>query len=138
MGRIDLADVGNIDRFYQDALKINGQKSLIEEELSRLTKDKREITEDKEKVSQGIAILCDWLKEQTGSSKGNARFSIFVLISGIVAISATLLLGKAVIWIASLTILILLAEFIRNLMNRQNLLSKQSVIGKQQCTIFGK
>ena len=93
---INLKDIGNLDKFLQDANQLLGEKEFLLTEIDALKKE-IENFEDKtpnlDKFVQGIKTLSEWLKEQS-STIGIPRWTLVVLsILGIGTAIATGFMG---------------------------------------------
>ena len=71
---IDLNDIGDLDRVYQNALRVTSQKSSIEDEIKRLRQGLKKGNGDPLKLQEGIVSLSGWLKEQNGGRKSALFF----------------------------------------------------------------
>ncbi len=123
---IDLKDIGDLDRFYQDALRVSGQTASIEDEIDRLREGTKEVHGDSVSLQNGISILSDWLKEQSAGEKLSFLFTGIALVAGLAAIAATFIAGKPLLWAAALMAVLIIAHFITRSKISQRLRIRQS------------
>ncbi|REL37756.1 hypothetical protein DYD21_08215 [Rhodohalobacter sp. SW132] len=78
--KLDLQDVGDLDRFLEEAHRVASDKRVLEQENSEFEKEKSGELDDPEAIRDGIGALGNWLKEvPTGRS-----FPSWVILSIVV------------------------------------------------------
>ncbi len=93
---INLKDIGNLDKFLQDANQLLGEKEFLLAEIDALENEIENFenkTLNSDKFIQGINTLSEWLKEQS-STLGIPKWIVVVLsILGIGTAIATFFMG---------------------------------------------
>lgn len=105
---LNLDDVSGLDKMLQDALRVLGEKEFLLAEIDALQRElqgPKNIDSNPETLRDGMKILGNWLKEQTGT-KGIPSSSIYIASAiGIITAIATYFIG----WPGLLGIILIVA-----------------------------
>ena len=106
---LDLKDVGDLDKFLEEAHRLASEKRLAEQEIADLEKEGGKNPEDPDTVRQGITQLSYWLKEL--SEQREFPKWIILAIAALAILSAALGYFMPLAGAAGLAIILMLAVY---------------------------
>ena len=83
---IDLKDIGDLDRFLEDAHRLASEKRILKQEIDELRDDERKDALDPEKVRDGLSQLSYWLKETSEHEEFSAWIVYAIAALAIVSV----------------------------------------------------
>ena len=134
---LDLNNVVDLDRFYQDALRVTSQITSIEDEIMKLRQLLKDVHGDPGRLQSGINILSDWLREQHGGANSNRMFAGIALLAGLASIAGTFIAGKPFIWAVGLIVVLTIVLIVSQAKTRQRLMMRQSDFSDKGFTLSG-